>query len=620
VRARIVAGAALVAFATEPRAAAEPANEGPIPVDFQADEVRFEASKQALDVSGHVRVDVPPFTLTSDRVLLRRSRLGVDVEGKGELAFCPCLGTPLAVRFDGATVAPPHDVIVNKPTLVLFGLPVLWAPAFWLRSPARFGVLAPEVAYRGADGVFLGEGIHVPWRDGDGTRGLDLRGGAYLQGGAAVQASLTTSESTTRVRWDDLRNDQGLAIDARGATGIASPRRDEHSVAWDVDVVRGARGVASTTDLDAAARAFDRATAEAAWRASGWTFASGMRAVTLRGGDATDLGAVGPIVTARRSGALGGVGAYDATIESGAVVEAARRTTSFARGEGGALAAARLGPVGASLALRGVGTLADDGVEHDAGGAASARARIGLPLARGFESEDANDPWIHRTEPRLEAAALATHTSAVLVAPMGRGAILPPGVGWVAAAGWSNAIARWGSRSASEVDLAGGLVGDSERALPSVRARVAVDAYWVALGGEAARVFSRDTVSDGDAYVARARIGAASSLHVAATATGRDGIDPILARTLVDAPLEPASGFLVAPGWTGGGRVVVPWTRSFTTRAGADADLSSQRLLSVAGAIELHDPCGCVVVRASGAHRLGRDGVDVWLTIDLPPP
>ena len=42
------------------------------------------------------------------------------------------------------------------------------------------------------------------------------------------------------------------------------------------------------------------------------------------------------------------------------------------------------------------------------------------------------------------------------------------------------------------------------------------------------------------------------------------------------------------------------------------------QLVAAVGALELHDPCGCVVVRATAAHRIGRDGVDVWLTVDLP--
>jgi hypothetical protein len=87
---------------------------------------------------------------------------------------------------------------------------------------------------------------------------------------------------------------------------------------------------------------------------------------------------------------------------------------------------------------------------------------------------------------------------------------------------------------------------------------------------------------------------------------------------LADAPLEPASGFLVAPGWTGGARASLPVGSRVTLVGGADADLGAAQLVAAMGAIELHDPCNCVVVRTTVAHRIGRDGVDVWLAVALP--
>ena len=36
--------------------------------------------------------------------------------------------------------------------------------------------------------------------------------------------------------------------------------------------------------------------------------------------------------------------------------------------------------------------------------------------------------------------------------------------------------------------------------------------------------------------------------------------------------------------------------------------------------LELRDHCGCIILRGTGAHRIGREGVDVWITIDLAPP
>jgi hypothetical protein len=593
-------------------------------VAFGADEVRFDARARALEIAGHVRVDEPPFHLTAETLELRRVPIGAELTGDGTLAFCPCLGTPLAVRFTGATVAPPHDLVLRNPVLEVFGVPVAWAPVFWLRDASRFGVLPPDVEWRGADGLFVGEGIHVPWTRGDTVRGLDLRAGGYVDGGVATEAALRTATTQTRVRWDELRGDDGVGIAATGTAGNA---------AWTVDALRGARAVRATTDVDAAARPFDRAEIREAWRVEGWTFSSGVRDVVLRGSDGADLGAGGPTVSARRADALGGAGAYDATVEGGAIREAAVGTTTFARAEGGALLATRAGPVGATLAVRGLGDIADDGTRSGLDGAAQVRAAVALPMTRAWapaDGADATSPWVHRTEPRLEVAAVETHASDVLVVPAGRGMTAPSGGAWVAAAGWANAVGRLGARGAAEVDASGGAVGDDRSALGALRARAAATGDWLALRADFARVFASSRFrpgsggagdlpsGDGGAFVARARLGPASGVNLGAHVAERDGVDPVVARALVDAPLEPASGFLALAGWTGGARLAIPLGSRVTTRAGADMDLDARQLVAAVGALELHDPCGCVVVRATAAHRIGREGVDVWLTVDLP--
>jgi hypothetical protein len=331
-------------------------------------------------------------------------------------------------------------------------------------------------------------------------------------------------------------------------------------------------------------------------------------------------------VSARRADALGGAGAYDATVEGGAVRETGIGTTTFARAEGGTLLATRAGPLGATLAVRGLGDVADDGTRSGLDGAAQARATVALPMARawgsgdvvqGGEAVNAAAPWVHRTEPRVEVAALATHASDVLVVPAGRGFSTPSGGAWVAALGWANAVGRWGARGAAEMDASGGAVGDGASALGAVRARAAATGDWVGLRADFARVFA-SSAADGGAFVGRARLGPAAGFHLVAHVAERDGVDPLVARALVDAPLEPASGFLARTGWTGGARVAVPLGSRVTTRAGADVDLDARQLVAAVGALELHDPCGCVVVRATAAHRIGREGVDVWLTVDLP--
>jgi hypothetical protein len=597
-----------------------------LPVAFGADEIRLDAQSQALDASGHVRVDEPPFHLSSDALRLRRVRIGAELEGQGTLAFCPCLGSPLGVRFSGATVAPPHDLILRNPVLEVFGVPLAWVPIFWLRSAGRFGLLPPDITWRGADGLFLGGGVHVPWRQGDLAHGMDLHAGWYVDGGVAVEGLLRTTATETDIRWDRFHGNDGLTIAARGATAIANGDRMD-SVAWDIDALQGARAVQSTTDLDAAAKPFNRATAEAAWRPDGWVIASQVRVVSLRGSDVSDIGVVSPLVAVRRAGVLGNAGTYDATVEGGEIGGSGFGSTSFARAEAGALLATRLGPLGASLSIRGLGDVADDGVRDGVDGVGQVRASLRLPLAREYDSADGNDPWVHRTEPRIEAAVIGAHTDGVLVVPAGRGApdVVGGGEAWIGVLGWSNVVGRAGSRSATDIDLTAGFLGDDTGLVrPLLRARATLGGPWVALHADFARVLAVTdvdaTAPSGGALLATARIGPTSGLHLTAHAAERDGVDPYVARALVGMAEEAASGFLSAPGWTGGARAGIPFGSRVTARGGADVDFNAGELVAAVASLELHDPCNCVVLRATASHRIGREGVDAWLSVDLSSP
>ena len=51
-----------------------------LPVGFSADELHLDTRSQALDATGHVRVDEPPFHLSSDALRLRRVRIGAELE------------------------------------------------------------------------------------------------------------------------------------------------------------------------------------------------------------------------------------------------------------------------------------------------------------------------------------------------------------------------------------------------------------------------------------------------------------------------------------------------------------------------------------------------------------
>ncbi len=622
-------------------------------MDVHARDVEIDARTREAILKGDVRVDAPPFHLSSDELRVRRTWRGaVDVEGAGRLTFCPCLGSPFAVRFAEATVAPPGDLILRSPSLEVFGAPVFWLPYFWLRAPEKPGLLPPDVAYRGADGMFLGDGVHIPLRRADSSSALDLRAGGYFEGGAAVDGALTTETSQAHVVWDHLRGD-GLTLDAHGTlegkllpqeTSVAADA-SHATLAWDADAIRGARGVVATTDLGAAAKPYDRIAAETSWRAGGWTLATAFRGTAPRGGPGLVAGvAAGPVATLRRAGTIAGAGAYDAFVEGGVVSEPGR-SVSFARGEVGSLLADRWGPFGASLALRAAGDVATEGATAPApgsaapvssassggsqgvDGAASARVRIALPFARGFApstlgTPEANDPWTHRLEPALEGALLAVYGDGLLGVAPGRGMGIARGTAWTSDVALASEQGRWGARIGSEVVVSVGAVGsirdgDGSSAQLVARGHTSLSASNGALTAEGARVFN--TANGGGAFTARARIGPLAGVHLVLLAAERDGIDPVLARALTDAPLEPSGGFLSATGWTGGASARIPWTSWLATTGGADVDLTARVLVAARAGIELRDHCGCVRVRANAAHRIGRDGVDAWVTLDLAP-
>jgi len=630
---------ALVAFAAALAAARSSLADAPVRV--HADQIELDAESQKLVLRGNVELDSGPFHLTSDELRLTRTGRGVVVEGRGRIAFCPCLAQPLAVAFDGATIAPPGDLFVDRPTLQVFHVPVLWMPFFWLRSPGRVGLLAPEIAYRGQDGMFLGEGVHLPWRPGDTQSGLDLRAGAYLKGGVATEGTLKTPDTVTTLRWDHLQQGalsgpdaaDGFAADSRGALGPGAGLT-RPSLAWDVDALRGQRGVVSTTDVDAASRVFDRQSAEVSLQGGGWTVATALRMTNVRGTGIGDFGAAGPVVSARRDGTVGDMGAYDARVEAGALTGDGLATTSIGRAGAGVLLASRAGLLRATWSFRGAADVGASGAESGFDGAGQARLDLGLPLARTFDSSEPNDPWRHRIEPHVEAVALGTSAqNLVLDAPTPDGL---SGVAWSAGGGIATALGRWGARDGIELRASAGAAGsDQAGATAVVRWRAAASFPWLGLGAEGAHVLGGESVvigggvvgspvarqatisEPGYAIAARLRVGLLSSLHLGVLAAGREGVDPVLARVLTDAPLPATPGFLAADGWTGGARLSVPLTAYLTARGGADADLSARELVAARGALEFHDRCGCVVITANGAERIGRPGVDVWLAVNL---
>jgi len=608
----------------------------------RAESVSFDTRERSLELDGNVRIDLPPFHLRSHHLTLARTKYGIEAKGDGHIAFCPCLGTPLTIEFDKAIVAPPGELLLRSPKLEFYGVPVMWLPWFWLRSDEKVGILPPEIAYRGQDGVYLGDGVHLPWKSGGARRTLDLRAGAYLDGGFVADARLTTPTSTTKVRYDrlvgarapallvpgssaDPNADDGLLIDARGATHDASS-----ALVWDADVLRGRRGVAATSDLDAASKPWDRASAAGSVALGAVRAETGVRLVTRRGGDLRAIEAAGPFLALRSSGALGTQVTYDATVEGGAVrVSGAAAgpvespdSLSYARAEAGLLGTTSFGPLAASVQVRGAGDVAAEGRRNGSDGAGTARVRVSLPLARDYEPDSTddpyarNDPWQHVIEPYLEGAIVHQEGSDLLGTRPGRGLATLTGTAPITDGGLRSTLGRWGTREALEAAVAGGAAygDDVGGARPMLRARLAATFGLLGATAESGHVFGDGA---GNAVSARMRLGRADGVRLTASVAATGALDPILARALTDPALEAPAGYFARRGTTGGGGVVVPWNKLLTTSAGADFDANEPALVAARGGIEVHDRCGCVTLRVNGAHRIGRQGVDVWLAIDF---
>lgn len=614
-------------------------------VQTRAETVSFDARAHRLDLSGDVRIDSPPFHLRSQHIKLTRTKYGIEADGKGRLAFCPCLGTPLTVEFDKAIVAPPGELFLKDPRLEIYGVPVMYLPWFWMRGAEKVGLLPPDIAYRGQDGVFLGGGAHLPWKNRGNRHALDVRGGAYVNGGFVADVRLRSPIASTKVRYDRLPGarapalpghgsaaasaDDGLLVDARGAS-----QGDRTSVAWDADVLRGRRGVASTSDLDAAAKPWDRASAAGALRMGPIIAETGFRAVTRRGGDLVAVDASGPFALLRTSGVIASGVTYDATVEGGALRVSGNAASavalqppaitpdslSYGRAELGALAATTLGPLAASVSARGAGNLAAEGRRSGGDHAGTARARLGVPLARAFvpgSHEDLRDPLVHVIEPFAEASILHARDSALLGSLPGRGLAAVSGGASVADAGFRTHLGWWGRREALELTASGGAAFGTYTPRSLARGRLSATLSWLGAALDAAHVGRQAAVTSGSVIVAHVRVGKSDGPRVLANIAAREGVDPVLARALSDASLEPPAGFLARTGTTGGAGLVIPWTRTVATSFAVDADATSQELVAARSGIELRDRCRCITFHANGSHRIGRNGVDVWVALDF---
>src|SRR5262249_34302495 len=150
-----------------------------------------------------------------------------------------------------------------------------------------------------------------------------------------------------------------------------------------------------------------------------------------------------------------------------------------------------------------------------------------------------------------------------------------------------------------------------------LRGRTAWSSRFVGWGAEAASLLRTPR---GRIFIGKARIGEEDGWHVALKTAGRVGVEPIVARALASPNAEePSGGWLAAEGWSGGAEIAAKFTRSVGATLSTQEDLTSRTLLEAHGSIGYAHPCRCISIDAFAGKRLGREGIDVWVSIDLAP-
>jgi len=563
-------------------------------------------------LEGKVRARCGRYRLRADRLQLHLRDGGLDVDGPAQVLLCPCDDAPVAIGFEGARVDPPSDLLLYQPSARIGGTTVLGMPALWLRAPDRPGLLVPRLAWRGDDGLLAGPGLHLPWRDDHGNLSvLRLYVSGYSSGGIEIEPTLVTSATHTRVRYDRTRSDL-LSIESDGAAG------DDRAavLAWSVDVARGQRARTGLVDILGASRQYDDLRAHVAVR-KGWamTVSTGVDAAGRRA--ASEPLAFGPVASLQAGDSVANVGAWQAGA-SMRLIDEASTTFDVLAAQARVDTGWRWGPLGMRAAAIG---RARSVMGPDSTGSqmwASSVARASVPLARRYGSGGA--AMVHFVNPYVSGQILGIRERGDVYPVLPMPPALGSGARWVAKAGTRSAVGQPGTDRGSSLDWSAGYVGpigQERAAVPLLAWKHESDLGWLAIASEAALVRRDDRFGFSD--VAYLRIGADDSSHVRLARAYRSRVDTLDATVL-----------WIDEGWGQGawldrdGSSLVPGakvdlTAGFSLSGDTWLAWPGDGYLGARGGVGYHHPCGCLEASLRTAHRIGRRGADVWLSIDLAP-
>lgn len=570
-------------------------------VDFSARHLDVDAELGELSLSGDVVVTVGRYRLGGERVRLQRGPRGISVQGGGDIAFCSCEAPPITLGYSSVTIAPPSDVIIEHAVLRAGGVPLLWLPYLWLRSPDRWALIFPSAEWRGDDGLLVGSGLHVPFTANQGrpaARALDIGAFGYVNGGVRLDARLFTPQSTSFVRWDHVGG-TALTVDAHAAVA------GESGAVWayDVDASRGARGREALSLLEAAARRYDHARLGVG--SSGTSlFALGVQADGARGDWLKDPAQLGPFAEIATAGALGKSSSYSLDVAAGSWSRTTEQRTfgTETRGvERGTLESAVL--AGPAL-LRLAGFEQGDWVALPGQAVASFRAgagaRLSLPLVRRFGA------LVHAVEPGATARVERRYWDG-------------DGDNWLVATGGVDTSLGAGHRSgAASARLAAGVAGEPEALEPVSEALLGSDTRLFGLRLSAV-LEPRSRAAEA---TARLRFGARAGTTLTGFAEARTAAAPAIAPAQAGGDVLPRfqelGGYDRSGLTTGGELGLRPWS-VLLVGGGADVDALEQELLGVRGFARYRHGCGCFAIAGFGSARVGRAGFDVGLSLDLMP-
>lgn len=569
-------------------------------VDFEAARVEIGAQEWEFSLYGDVVVRAERFRLTSDAVTLSRSPRGVHVEGAGRLAFCPCEQPPVTLGFSSADLAPPTDVLLEDATLRVFGVPLFYSPYLWLRAPSEVGLLPPTIGYRGEEGVQLATGFHVPLEPGPSRPAvLDVWVHGYSRVGGGLLGELSAPGGRARVDWDYF---EGSSLSVQSS--FATTSRMGATLAGRLDSVRGERAFIAHRSTRVGALRYDRARIGAGAVESG-VFGLSLTATAPRGSALSAVPVFGPLLELGRSFALGPRVLSSWTFET----ETLRAPTAAAsRSVQGAEVASAVpaGPVLAEFWLRERATVHARSTDHALDLEGEVRSRVGLPLARRFEG------WVHRVEPRLEGSLGARRTPESSSRGLGPETVFD-GESVSLLAGLETALGK--GRSAADLWVAGGAAGPTGSPVFVLAGKARADLDVARFSSELRAIPERGA---SEAFV-RADLLTDSALQVAGYADGRVGGTLETARLVSDDFSRPAVPWLFESGWSAGGALTVRLGRAVTTEVLLDYDVSRDTFLGGSAAVGYRHVCDCLALSAWGGKRVGRDGFDLAMNVDLVP-